>query len=307
MIRMVYLKSNDKISVVMPSSGSEEDLKNAILGLKNLFNNKKIELLIDDKLAKNGIDTFSANTTKFRVQSFIDAAKDPETSVIWTFRGGYGAGKLLEYLEKELPKDFNKTLIGFSDITFLHIMLHNKFNIPSFHAPTLSKLLNNETPDGILNEIFDVLFGKQNKVEFDLTTIFNPNLEKEISGITEGSNLEIVRCTIGTKWQVDCYNKILFLEDVGDNAYRYDRAFYHFINSQAAKGLKAIVIGKFSCIDEEKNIEDKLISGFKDYVSIPIFRSEEFGHIPGNRIIPLNTKALIKISNNKAKLSIETS
>jgi len=304
---MAYLNKEDKISVVMTSSGSEEVFNQAMPLLNKYFDEMGYQLSYKSDLAKDGADLFSANSDEYRLNSFIEAANDPETSLIWAFRGGYGAIKLLPGLdETNIDVIKNKTLVGFSDLTALHIYLHNRYNIKTFHAPVIAQMLpTRTTPKVVKDEILSVLAGTQKEVELDLTVLSNHAHQTHIEGITEGGNLELVKCSLGTKWEINCNNKIIFLEEVNDQAYRYDRSFFHLVNSKAFAGAKAIILGRFSCVDNDKEIEDKLIKEFPKYTNIPIFRSLEFGHIDHNRIIPLNCSAKIIISNEIAKIIIE--
>lgn len=304
---MVYLKAHDTISVVATSSGTEEIFSQAMPLLDKYFADQGYRLSYRSDLVRDGADLFSANSLDARVHSLIEAVNDPSTSVIWAFRGGYGAGKLLPMLDQvDLSNIKNKTLIGFSDITALHIYFHNRYNIITFHAPVLAQMLpTRATPAVVKDEIFGVLTGQQKQVQFELEVLSNLRNEGVIEGVTEGGNLELVKFSLGTPWEITCENKIIFLEEVNDQAYRYDRSFFHFVNSRAFVGTKAIILGRFTCTDEDPEIEDKLIKNFAKYTNVPIFRSREFGHIDHNRIIPLNCLAKIIVENHIAKVIID--
>ena len=303
---MGYLKKSDKISVVATSSGTEEVFYQAMPLLDKYIGECGYRLSYNPDMVRDGADLFSANSLEYRVNSFVNAVNDPSTSVIWAFRGGYGAGKLLPMLDEiDLSNVKNKTLVGFSDITALHIYLHNRYDIKTFHAPVLAQMLpSRATPLVVKNEIFAVLEGKQKQVEFELDVLSNPKGENFIEGLTEGGNLELVKFSLGTPWEISCRDKIIFLEEVNDQAYRYDRSFFHFVNSEAFSGARAIILGRLTCTDEDKEIEEKIIKGFVQYTEVPIFRSMEFGHIDHNRVIPLNCVAKITVANRKAIVTI---
>ena len=303
---MLYLVRDKKISVVMTSSGDEEVFNQAMPLLDKYFGEMGYLLSYKNDLVQDGADLFSANSDQYRLSSFIESANDPETSLIWAFRGGYGALKLLPGLdEANIDGIKDKTLVGFSDLTALHIYLHNRYNIKTFHAPVLAQMLpTRTTPKAVKDEIYRVLTGAQREVRFELKVLSNPNNETLIEGVTEGGNLELVKCTLGTKWEINCSNKIIFLEEVNDQAYRYDRSFFQFVKSKAFEGAKAIILGRFSCVDEDAQMEEKMIKEFPRYTNVPIFRSEEFGHIDHNRIIPLNCSAKLEVKSDQANIVI---
>jgi muramoyltetrapeptide carboxypeptidase len=306
---MGLLRSGSVISVVATSGGTEEDWQESIDMLVEDFAKLDYSLSFASHCIKNGQDLFSANSDDKRVEFFIQAANDANTDLLWAFRGGYGAAKLLPELDKiDLHRIKQKSLVGFSDLTILHIYLHNKYNIKTFHAPVLAHMSRARAmPLAVKEEIFAVLSGAQKKVLFNLEVISNAKKYTYIDGITEGGNLELVRFSLGTPWEIKCAGKIIFLEDVNDKAYRYDRSFFQLVKSDGFEGAKAVVLGRFTCIDENPAMEQELIKNFAKYTDVPIFRSLEFGHIDNNRIIPLNSKANISITGGGATIEIDAS
>lgn len=73
-------------------------------------------------------DLFYSNTDEFRANDLISALLDDDVRIIWCVRGGTGSIRLVPYLEEKLPATLNhKIVIGYSDITVLHLYLQHKY------------------------------------------------------------------------------------------------------------------------------------------------------------------------------------
>ena len=62
-------------------------------------------------------------------------------------RGGYGSNYLLDGLDLDLIAESAKPLIGYSDLTALHLWLLDQIQLPAFHGPMLSADFSRE--DGV--------------------------------------------------------------------------------------------------------------------------------------------------------------
>jgi muramoyltetrapeptide carboxypeptidase len=144
------------------------------------------------------------------------------SKAIWAIRGGYGAAKLIPFLDELSPPKTNKLLLGFSDITALHLFLENKWHHASLHCAVINQLINN--PE-LLYELKPILFGEEVQIIYDQLIPLNDlaKLNEIINATITGGNLSIVQTSIATSWQINTENKIIFLEDVGEEGYRIDR------------------------------------------------------------------------------------
>jgi hypothetical protein len=60
---------------------------------------------------------------------------DDGVDAIWCVRGGYGASRILPALDYALMRRKPKALIGYSDITALHMAIHRHAGLVTFHGP----------------------------------------------------------------------------------------------------------------------------------------------------------------------------
>ena len=119
-----FLQPGDVIDVIAPSSTvPSENLLEYYTKIEEFF--KKIGLIarIPNDLIVIDKDLFSANDLGYRAKHLIDCFNDKTSKAIWSIRGGYGAAKIIPFLEQTSPPKNTKLLLGFSDITALHLFL----------------------------------------------------------------------------------------------------------------------------------------------------------------------------------------
>lgn len=176
-----------------------------------------------------------------RAEDFTEAWTSPEVKAVFCGRGGYGCMRFMQYIDEEIwLEGKDKLLVGFSDITTLHLAL-NKRGIPSLHAPMAINFFEPKkgTEDNI-KRLEEVLF--TGKVEIDLTQseILHP---AAFEGEIIGGNLSLIYASLGTPEQPDTRGKILFIEDLDEYLYHIDRMMVSLKRAGILNGLKALLVG----------------------------------------------------------------
>lgn len=99
----------------------------------------KLVANISDDIYSNE-DPFYSNTDEYRANDLISALLDDNVRIIWCVRGGTGAIRLVPYLEAKLPAQLDhKILIGYSDITVLHLYFQYKYGWQTIQVRKISK------------------------------------------------------------------------------------------------------------------------------------------------------------------------
>ena len=155
-----------------------------------------------------------------------------------------------------------------------------------------------------------ILFGQEKAVEFKKLKPLNDAAKKAkaIKAKIVGGNLTTLQSTLGTPWQIEAKNSLLFLEDLGERGYRVDRMLEHFRQAGVLKNCKGIVLGDFIGGDEP-NGENKTNLVFKRWakeLDIPLFSGMEAGHAKIQRPVPFNTSSVLQVEGGKARLTIDT-
>ena len=243
----------------------------------------------------------------------------PDSKALWCVRGGYGCQRLMPFLLKMTKPSKAKLLIGYSDVTVVQNFLNLKWGWPTLHFPVLTDLQNISSAS---NKRFQALLsGQLKKQVFKNLFVLNPSSIKKfknrkIETFLTGGNLTVIQSSIGTPWQFSFQNKILFLEDVGESAYRLDRALWQMKKAGVFKGIKALVLGDFvltkkisslsqTHIMEEKKIK-KVFELFAQRVSFPVLWGVPCGHGAKKEALPFGTTCNLQLNvGGKAQLQIK--
>jgi muramoyltetrapeptide carboxypeptidase len=287
-----FVKKNDIVEIVSTGTActlaENEKIKNFIkkIGLvPNIFLEKEISL------KKPATHEFPSFTAEKRFEQLKKAIENPDSKIIWCARGGYGSAEILPFLEKLKKPKTPKIFIGFSDISSLNNLLIEKWNWQVLAAPMLAQIALNKVSQKSVKAIIDFIFGKKAKLKYNLKTIIAA--KKPINAIVTGGCISVLAGQFGTKNQIDFADKILFLEDEGEDGERLDRYFSQLVQimNEQKKYPKAILLGNFLEANPHgtpkgKNIETA-IKRFAEKLSIPLFaeKSKCLGH--SKNMLPL--------------------
>ncbi len=228
------------------------------------------------------------------------ALDDPKALAIWVARGGYGSTRILDTIRWTKFFKNPSWIIGFSDITALHIHLSNN-NIPSIHGPMVA-----QAADDAHKEAVDLVTAilKNDFPEYLLRTNKNNRLGKAKAPIT-GGNLTLICSTIGTATEISTENKILFIEEVGEAAYRVDRMMVQLKRAGKFKKLKGLIIGHMTDITHEdefgQSVTDIILSHTKEF-TFPICFDFPAGHEAPNMPLILGLKSELVVAKSEITL-----
>ncbi|MEP7163824.1 MAG: LD-carboxypeptidase [Ferruginibacter sp.] len=232
-----YLKKGDTIAITCP--GGYMPAAKAATCIHTL-QQWGYEVMVGKTLGSNSKNYFSG-TDEERLDELQAMLDDRSIKAILFGRGGYGMGRIIDRVDLKKFRKHPKWLIGFSDITVLHIHLFNKYNIVSLHAPMAAAF--NEGENEYTRSLRNVLEGEKNKYETEPHPF---NKKGEASGILVGGNLALLVNVIGTASDFDTKNKIFFIEDTGEYIYSLDRMLYQLKRSGKFNKPAAIVFGGFT-------------------------------------------------------------
>ncbi|WPN44479.1 LD-carboxypeptidase [Pseudomonas sp. P8_241] len=226
-----------------------------------------------------------AGTPQQRLADLQWACDDPDIEAIWLTRGGYGCVQLLDGLNLSGICKNPKWLIGYSDITYLHSAF-NRHGIATIHGHNVVRTLSNGVapPASAYGKIFDILKGSAPAYEMISHKL---NQTGKAKGRLVGGNQTIVGALSGTRYDFDYEGAILFLEDVGENAYyRIDRQMQTLETSGALAKIKGIIIGSMRDMGGTKSDFDEtaynLIHQITEKYKIPKIFAFPAGHVPDN-------------------------
>ncbi|KAB8027403.1 LD-carboxypeptidase [Fluviispira multicolorata] len=283
------------INVVAPSSGVTRD------ELKYFQNQELLELLVPENLLSQ-IVPYNSNSDVMRFEQLKNSFNN-NSSIIWSVRGGYGSARLYESLAKLKQPANEKVFIGYSDATFLHLFLTQKWGWKTIHGAMLSELLKTEKDPKNFSIITDILSGKSEDLKYEGIKPFNKqaHLIDQVDGVLTGGNLELLNNSLGTQWQINGNDKIIFIEDIGTKGYALDRSLNHLKQAGIFKNAKAILLGEFINGDAFVGFA---LERFAEQINIPVYKANIFGH--GNKNYPLifNSNTVISSRENSITMKI---
>jgi len=300
------LKQGDRIGLVTPgSSVTEEQLNDCILKLEEMGFRTTYQ---DSVLSEYG---YFAGKDQERADELMEMFSDEEVDAIWCVRGGYGSIRILDLLDYDLIRKNPKVFIGYSDISALITSIYQETGLVTFHGPvgtsefnrfsvrSISKVLQDAEP--LYKYPYRREKGTRHNPEFDRYTLNGGRAE----GLLVGGNISVLDSMIGTRFEPDFENKIVYLEEIGEKTYRVDKMIFHLLSGTNLKQAAGIVMGVFGeCnINEEPRLSLKeALDDLLAPLAIPVSYGLSFGHIKRMITIPTGIRAAMDADKNSFRL-----
>lgn len=313
------LEPGDTIQIIAPAKYLDEE---AILLAK-----RRLELLgfkvrmPSPPFRKEG---FFSGTDSQRARELMDAFCDPEVQAIFPGTGGYGTTRIVDKLDYETIRRHPKILIGFSDITGLHIAINQRTGLVTFHSPNPQWGLGSvggqppyegkwfwrailaetfvQDKRGLLGEGYTIVTQASSDTQYEQAKLFH-GVPRPVTmrpgkgrGRLIGGNLSVLIALMGTPFEIQTEGKILFLEDIGEAPYRVDRMLNTLRLAGKFRGVKGIILGQFTTRNDEAKWDDdqSMDDVFEDYfgeLQVPVIANFPVGHVTYNTTLPVGAMA----------------
>ena len=300
-IKPARLVPGDTVGIIAPASPSPhaDALERSMAALEKLGFKPKLAANVR---ARRG---FLAGTDAERAADVMGLFTDPEVKAIICLRGGYGVARILPLLDYDVIRRHPKILVGYSDITSLHCALQVKAGLVTFHAPMLDAALAKPglpefTWQSLRKTIMEPAPAGPLSAGCETKTAF-PLRGGTASGPLIGGNLSVLVTTLGTPYQPSFAGKILFLEDVDEAPYRYDRMLTHLDNAGVFAQVAGVAVGvNADCTDPKAESAKEYRQSLADVLAerlgrlrVPVVLELPFGHVPVNATLPVGIQATL--------------
>ena len=294
------LRKGDKIAIISPAGSVEETQLEKTLAL---IKSKGYEPVLGENLYTKFQNGYSyAGTEEQRIKDINWALNNPEISAIWASRGGYGCQHLVQHLDTKEFRKNPKWYIGYSDNTVIQSYLLKK-GFASIHGQTIKTSSFGVTEESY-DLTFDILKGKYPDYKINPTEY---NRVGEASGILVGGNLALIYALLGTKYSFDFQDKILFIEDIGENFYALDRMIMSLELAGVFKKIKGLIVGGMTNMGKEGENQyyeesfdpyvNQQISNRVSKYDFPTVFNFPNGHIFDNRPLIIGSEITMKVGN----------
>lgn len=289
-----YLTQGDMVGLIAPASTIEkEKIENAICLIESWGLKVNLGHYLYDSFHQ-----YSA-TDDQRASDFQQMLDNEKIKAIFCVRGGYGTIRIIDKLDFNNFINSPKWIIGYSDITILHVLVNQRLGICSIHATMPVNYPVNQLMNESLTSLKQVLF--EEKPEYSLPTNKLNRLGNS-SGILTGGNLSVLYSLTGTDIDVETNDKILFIEDVGEYFYHIDRMMIALKRSGKLKNLAGLIIGAMIEIKDTevpfgKNAYEIIAEHVSEY-NYPVCFGFSAGHEEKNLSLIMGAKMDMEIGEN---------
>ena len=296
------------------------------------------DLLASDAEKEQQDLAHSANSAVKRAQVIIDSLNSitveyslKDQYILWCLTGGEGSPETIEELNKHKhaiqlrnqTANKNIWIIGFSDSSSMLNYLVETYNIRGLYGPDLLNFCDIISPgyksDATLTEeksaIKKILIKQERVVKYDQLCSLNAPAKaiSEIVGTTIGGLLTSLYGCIGTFWELQTENKILFIEGVIEpfELISLEHVLYHPRFLQLILKSRAVVFGDVSpfslkkplTAEEYTDVVQRLqnFALFVEQYQIPVFFGLPCGHT-GTRSVGYSGKSLPVIFNGPTEI-----
>jgi muramoyltetrapeptide carboxypeptidase len=244
---------------------------------------------------------YLAGSDQDRACDVMSLFTDHSIDAIIALRGGYGSIRLLPYLDFNLIRENPKILMGYSDITTLLLAIHRMTGLVTFHGPVgLSTY--NEYSTRFIMETLTRCKPVSNLPPPEETFPMLANTRKfsqSVQAPLTGGNLSLIVATLGTPYEIETNDHILFIEEVGEEPYRIDRMLTQLAQSGKFENIRGIIFDQCAgcgpsdykpAFDNTFSVEEVIRDRLAE-LECPVLINASIGHVADKPILPLGIRA----------------
>ena len=293
MLRGKKLKKGDTIGLIGPSGAVR--VEGAIERAAAEIEKAGFRVKLGESCGKKY--GYLSGTDEVRARDVNAMFTDDGVDAIMCVRGGYGTTRMLDLLDYQAMAAHPKIFIGLSDITAMHIAMLEKANLVTFHGPMATSDWT-EAMHPFSYESMIRAIGVAEPVG-DLVNAPDYPARKTIhsgcaEGMLVGGNLMLIASVLGTPYELDTKNRILFIEEIGEKTYCIDRMLTQLRLAGKFDDCAGVVFGDFkNCPVEYENYGLTIEEIIRDVVAPsgkPIFMGMQSGHCTPKLTLPFGVR-----------------
>ncbi|HPE33963.1 MAG TPA: LD-carboxypeptidase [Bacteroidales bacterium] len=301
MITPPSLNKGDYIGLVSPSSHVEPAIVNSAVALV-----KRMGFRI--KTGKHLLDRYFnfAGNDPVRLADFQEMLDDPEVKLILCTRGGYGSVRILDYLNFDSFVENPKWIIGYSDITAIQCHVWSVYGIESIHGIMPYNFPECGQVCSAIDRLFQVAGGANPKYQIPAHPL---NRTGKAYGKLVGGNLSILVSLLGSISDIDTDGCVLFLEEVGEALYRFDRMMLTLKRSGKLSNLAGLIVGGLTEMADNKSdfgkSAEEIVADIVSAFDYPVCFDFPAGHIKNNYPLIIGREVLLDAGEQSVKLDFK--
>jgi len=298
-VRPRALRQGDKIGIIAPASSFNHE--HFLVGCDRL-RQMGYEPVYSQNIFER--ELYFAGTVERRAHEFHEFWRREDIAALICVRGGYGSNYLLEKLDYGMIAAHPKILLGCSDITSLLTAIHDRTGLTVFHGPMVAKDISDGTfdPSSWNNSLTGI-------ADWDVPANGVEVLRAGTArGKLYGGCLSMLVASLGTPFEVQTEDTILFIEDIGEKPFRIDRMLMQLRLAGKLEKVRGFVFGEMlDCappVCETYTLQQVILRVLEPY-NVPIVYGLKSGHVSsGNITLPIGVQAELKAGSSEASLQI---
>ncbi len=252
---------------------------------------------------------YLAGSDEDRAAAFNRMVARKDVKALFCVRGGYGCLRILPLIDYNAARANPKLLVGYSDVTALHLALYERSGWYGLQGPMVAV----EWPD--IDPHIEELF-------WDLATgggtglLEGPSGERltgirsgTVDGTLLGGNLTMITALIGTPYLPSLDRAILYVEDVDEAPYRIDGQLAKLQLSGILGRLGGLIFGGFSGWEPKSDKPtlsyQEVIAHYAQFVHGPVAGNLQFGHFPAKNTMPVGIQASLDVIDDQVELTFK--
>lgn len=298
------LRPGDTVAIVAPGSPIKREL--LLAGCEGLRRLGYQPIYYDSILER---DLYFAGSARRRARELEEMFERDDIRAIVCARGGYGTNYLLPELDLDRIRRHPKIFVGYSDVTTLLTWFTSAAGLVTFHGPMVTKDF--AVPEGVHLASWNSALAATSPWELDFLAGSEVKvlLEGNAEGTLYGGCLSLLAASLGTPYEIDTRETILFVEDVAAKPFQVDRMLMQLKLAGKLEGVRGIVFGEMlDCIqpgvEQDYTLEEVVMRVLRD-VNIPVAYGLRSGHVTRENItLPLGVRSSLQANKDGVRLRL---
>jgi len=261
---------------------------------------------LEPRLAPNILNRhgYLAGTDEERAAGVNMMFADPAVRLVLAVRGGWGSARILPLLDYGAMRADPKVLVGFSDVTALHLALQSqRVGFATIHGPNAASSWPSAAWEPLRALLFDgatPTYGPPPPAAdrlVDRAARISTLRGGTAQGRLIGGNLTVLAALAGTPYLPDFTGAILFLEDTNESQYRIDRMLTQLHLAGILSRVAGVVFGQCTnCTDPGGYGNFTLFQVLEQHLAplgVPAFQGALIGHIGQQVSLPVGARCRI--------------
>lgn len=301
-IRPKALRPGDTVGIITPSTPIFDPERLTVV--ERTMKYFKLRWKMGKNVGRRSVDYKSF--VQERLDDLHQMFSDPEVNAVFALRGGYGSPNLLDRIDYELIRRNPKIFLGYSDITALHLAIHRRAGLVTFHGPNVASGFSNYTQQHFRRALFETaptgrVTNPPETNELRPNHVLRAIRPGTATGQLTGGNLSLIVATMGTPYEIETRGKILFIEDVGEEAYRVDRMLTQLRLAGKLEQAAGIIFGECSGCgpgDYQPSTATpytlgEVLDNILGALKVPVLSGLTIGHTSDQLTLPLGVTATL--------------